>query len=146
MKPGPQQTWDSMDPGVKYYAAACWHGATLIGADMYPINVDHIHSLGVIEMPQIYKGGKARKSDIADLIFAAGRLADRYEDYVLYLPANWKGQQPKKAHHKKILAALTDVERALMDGMKKGTLKHVLDAVGLGLHHLNVCGMRISQI
>ena len=135
-----------MDPGVSYYAVAVWSGARLVTATMSPIEAVITPALGVIEMPQIYKGGKARKSDIADLIFAAGRLADRCEDFQLYLPASWKGQQHKTAHHKKIRAALHPVEDSILAPMKKGTLKHVLDAVGLGLHHLNVCGMRISQI
>lgn len=144
MKPGALQFWDAVDPGVDYFARAGFRGATLSDCGMRHISVGlstREGGLVVVEMPQIYKYGKARKSDIANLIFSAGRVADRYEDHVLYLPAEWKGQVPKKIHHARVEAALSPAEKALLP-KKKGELKHVLDAIGVGLHHLAVHGMR----
>lgn len=141
MKPGQAQGWDSYDPGVAYYARAHWCGAQLIACGLHPIGEVVHASLGVIEMPQVWKNGKARKSDVLNLTFAAGRLADRCEDHVLYWPVSWKGNVPKKVHHEQILACLTEYERTLLP-KKKGELKHVLDAIGVGLHHLVIHGMR----
>lgn len=128
----------SIDPGVEYYACAVWD-SRLRAVGLSPITaplpvVDHEL---VIEKPQVYRHAKARNSDIVDLAVAAGRIAAQGEDAVYwYLPRVWKGQVPKKVHHERICAALTETERTVLDGWTKRDLKHILDAVGLGLYHL----------
>ena len=144
MKPLPGMHWHSIDPGVEYYAVAVWCGAALVAADVVPIgyHMDPVE-LVVIEKPQIY-GDKerARKSDVADLLWSGGRIADRYDVCVPYLPAEWKGQIPKNVHHARIAATLSANEAHILTRMPKKKLVHVLDAIGIGLYHLSTQGIR----
>jgi hypothetical protein len=138
-------TWHSVDPGVEYYAVAVWDKLVLVMADVVPIRYrfDFVPELVVIEKPQIY-GDKerARKSDVADLLYAAGKIADRYAQDVPYLPNEWKGQVPKKIHQDQIRARLTVLELDCLSRLPKKKLIHVLDAVGIGLYHMERLGER----
>lgn len=132
----------SVDPGVKYYALAEWDrlGACLIGVavfDLTPaVHVGDAHL--VIERAVVYKTGtvRARTSDIEDLLIATGRIIERYGSHTLVRPAEWKGQVPKKIHHARILEKLTLAEKELLKSLTKGALKHIMDAIGIGLRFL----------
>lgn len=145
----PYPTWarfDAIDPGRDYWAEATFENGILVWCKMrawddgwvaWP-NIPNTNV--VIEMPQLYRHGKHRAKDIADLTFSAGAIAARYSNVVRYLPAEWKGQVDKEIHHERILRALNLSERRIVDGLKKKDSKHILDAVGLGLFHLNRLG------
>lgn len=141
--PKASRVFDSIDPGVEYYARASWESGELYSVDVLPIHHRfHFGTSLVIEIPQIYserstgRARKARKADVRDLILAAGRIIDRYENVIKVEPREWKGQLDKKTDHDRTLAALTDAERALLSGKTKEQLGHILDAVGIGLKHL----------
>lgn len=132
----------SIDPGVEYLALARWERT---GLDAVSYLTRHVWSslrghypryIAVIERPQIYRHGKAKTKDVEGLLIASGEIASQFDQVVWYHPAMWKGQQSKTAHHKKIRAALTQEELRVLDGRGKEELKHILDAVGLGLFHL----------
>lgn len=53
--------------------------------------------------------------------------------YAIPTPHEWKGNVPKSAHHKQILARLTDECVAALDSVATGSRGHVLDAVGMAL-------------
>lgn len=53
--------------------------------------------------------------------------------FTLYSPKKWKGSVPKKIHHKRIDAELSEQERSLMPSK---AIHDVWDACGLGLYHL----------
>lgn len=134
-------TFVAVDPGVKYYAWAEFVFDTLNRAGMATLGGPEANPATiVIEMPQIYRGAQSRLSDIADLTFAAGAIAGRYEQVIRYLPAEWKGQVPKDVHQARIKSALTDAEDEILDEFKKKDLIHILDAVGLGLYHTGRLG------
>lgn len=98
-----------------------------------------------VELPQVYHSGRG-KGDPADLLELAGVLGatcDRINagDYVPYHPARWKGQVPKDIHHERIVDLWLDERevaavRLALEGQPEGLWHNVLDAVGLGLHHL----------
>lgn len=137
------QAFDSIDPGVDYFARARWEDNTLVAAGIYPATQPpEARVLVIMEKQQVYKHSTARSSDIVDLAIAAGGYAKAYGKAIWYLPREWKGQIPKKAHHPKILAALTERERELLSVFNKTQLKDILDAVGIGLYHLEVTGQR----
>jgi len=129
----------SIDPGVKYYACAYWDEQALVALRMAPIDEPiepGEHEL-VLEKPQVYRHAKARNSDLVDLAVSAGRIAGQGRAGVhWYLPRVWKGQLPKVVHQARIAATLTAHEQIVLYGWKKGELKHLLDAIGLGLYHL----------
>jgi hypothetical protein len=131
----------AIDPGVHYFAFAIF---ALRGALIECGMTDHTQPvpgkpyLGpfVIESQFIDRDSRVNTQDVIRLAQSAGRIAANYPEAVWYLPAQWKGGVPKAVHQKRILAALSDEEKALLKDMNKGTLKQVLDAIGLGLYHL----------
>ena len=146
----------SIDPGVDYLAAAWWDGggvaltdrglslrsmqvraAQLIKRhDWGKVHFGPGYDLVIIERPQIYRHGKAKTKDVEGLLIASGEIASHFKDVVWYRPAQWKGQQPKPAHQKKIKDALSEIELQVLQGFAKKELVHIWDAVGLGLYHL----------
>lgn len=100
----------------------------------------------VIEVPQVYPGGrgKGNPNDLIDLSCVAGgvmALAGGRVTY--YLPAQWKGQVPKEICHARMFEALTDVEKTAIKLCRPAGLMHnVYDAVALGLAHLRKKGLR----
>lgn len=93
-------------------------------------------TLAIIERPQIYRFGKAKTKDVEGLLIASGEIASHFQQVVWFQPAVWKGQQPKAAHQKKIAAACNERELDILSGHSKKELKHIWDAVGLGLFYL----------
>ncbi len=138
--------FDAIDPGVEYWAWARFVGGCLVkvGMDCHDpsprFRLECTPLTVVIEMPQTYRNGKARSKDVDNLIFSAGAIAARYQDVVQYTPNEWKGQVEKEIHQPRILKALECSERKILAGLKKKDLKHILDAVGLGLFHLDRLG------
>ena len=129
----------SIDPGKKYYAFAEWGTQVNLQAAGLRLIDDKIDWSGIpmaIELPAIWAGGEADVRDIIDLSVGAGRVADRAGQVTWYPAAFWKGQQPKKAHHKKIKAELKPAEVRLLEAFNKGELDHIMDAIGIGLFHL----------
>jgi hypothetical protein len=128
--------WASIDPGVKYLAEAIWDGHTLTKCRLVKMGEPKTPAdMAVIEKPQVYKMAAARSADIVDLAIAAGIISSYYPRTVWRLPASWKGQVPKPIHHQRILQQLTPQEKDLLVGLTKGELKHIMDAIGLGLVH-----------
>jgi hypothetical protein len=134
------------DPGVEYYALARFELGKLRSVCLPDIatrtNPEQNVTL-VIEVPQIYDaraggtGARARKKDVADTLFAAGRIADRYANVVKVTPSQWKSQLTKTQDHERTRAALTADENAVIDAVKlKSERGHILDAVGIGLKYL----------
>ena len=125
----------SIDPGVAYYAEATWVGRSLDTARLVKNTDPVVWSVNafVIESQYLDRRGAARTDDVIALAQAAGRIAANYPDARWVLPGLWKGGVPKSAHQKRIRAVLTSEEGDKLAGMNKGTLKQVLDAIGLGL-------------
>lgn len=105
--------------------------------------VDYINTI-VLEWPRVYatriRMGET-KADPNDLLALAGVdaaiAAHMHLGAISYAPSEWKGQVPKDVMGKRILARLTDEERALVMAVKPASKRHnTIDAVGLGLHHL----------
>lgn len=135
----------SVDPGVDYYALAEWDYTRLAAVGVYAIDHRYPHQPGqlyeiAIESQEIRPGARARAKDIIALAQSAGRVADRYEKATWYHYYEWAGQTPEKTLHKKVLARLTDRERALILALKKKDQGHVIEAVGIGLYHLRRIG------
>lgn len=130
----------AIDPGVRYFAAACLEQGTLKGCFMgkpwgaNPLLVQA--SELVIEKPQVYAHARARNSDLVDLAIAAGQIARDHPRVNWYLPREWKGQTPKAVHRERIRACLSQDELRLMACWSKGKLLHLWDAVGLGLKYV----------
>lgn len=98
----------------------------------------------VIEVPRWYpREHKIDVNDLLDLGMKAGSLrgfyAQRFGVEAEYVwPRTWKGTVPKAIHNQRVLAALTDEERARIP-KKPQVKKHdhnIVDAVGIGLWKL----------
>lgn len=79
---------------------------------------------------------KGDQNDLIALAEIAGRVCGFCRCVgVDYKPEEWKGQMDKAAAHKRIDERLTPAEKAVI--VTAGSLTHnVLDAIGIGLHHL----------
>lgn len=140
----------AVDPGVERCGVA-WFDDVLFRVELRstPITTDGPFAC-VCEKPQIYPGSRVRTADLVDLAIAAGRMTSALAtEYVL--PRTWKGQIPCTCnarrgpdvcpHHRRMLAALSPAERAVIDAFairekRKALLHNAWDAVSLGLWRL----------
>ena len=101
----------------------------------------------------IYPRGQTKNpNDVVELALNAGEWGGLYRqwaDVEYVFPFQWKGSVPKSIHHTRVLAKLSEAERAVADqaisrgrsGVSKSlatpvpaSKRHnVLDAIGLGL-------------
>jgi hypothetical protein len=130
--------WSSIDPGVHYFAEAIWDERLLFSVRLVQGDTAAPTDLAVIEKPQVYAPGhtRARSSDIVDLAIAAGRISKTFPRTEWVRPAQWKGQVPKRIHHERVRSAMTEHELSLLLRLTGGELKHIMDAIGIGLVHL----------
>lgn len=150
----------SIDPGVKGCGVAVWRHGTLIGAayetdsdprmlaHKVPTNDDTDGDL-VIEMPQVYARSKSKgdPNDLIKLAVMVGRILQSNQGLQwVYLPRQWKGQVPKDILTERTKRALTNLELDRVYLPKAPSLHHnVWDAIGIGLHHLHVTGVRRAK-
>lgn len=97
-----------------------------------------------IEMPE-YQSGRAkstaatRSGGIFKLAAMVGMILGKWYagEVHIYSPHDWKGQLPKDVSHARIEEALSARTRNAV-GFNK--LKHdAIDAIGIGLHHIQIC-------
>ncbi len=104
----------------------------------------------IVEFPQIYSGpGKgADPNDLLDIAGVASATVQVFTECILSAnlrwvkPFEWKGNIKKQIMTDRILASLTDGERAVI--VSSGSKDHnTVDAAGLGLHQLGRLNRRI---
>lgn len=88
-----------------------------------------IDCVWVCEWPMKYDSDRVKHKDIAILQEVGHAFGDWDEKY---LPGQWKGNVPKKPHHKRILRVLSDEELGNMADGNHDTI----DAIGIGLFAL----------
>jgi hypothetical protein len=147
----------SLDPGVQVAGVAIfedfelsraflvrgdgWHetasNAWDIIRDSYPASVLILADV-VVEIPQIYDTRQIDVNDLITLSLMAGAFVGKGSPFVTtYLPAQWKGQVPKRIMTNRTKNKLSPEECARVELPSARGLQHnVWDAVGIGLHHL----------
>lgn len=135
----------SIDPGVRLCGLAAWidgklHYARLDSCIAYWSSDWAL----AIEKPQVYVQSKLKgdPNDLIDLAIAVGKISTRFSEVVMYRPAQWKGQVPKDIMTERIKLKLSNRELDLVDLPAKSLQHNVWDAIGIGLHHLKVTGVR----
>jgi hypothetical protein len=105
--------------------------------------LSHNINVVVVEKPQIYQDSPDPNT-LVDLAVIAGTIAidARHSQAVDYWPHEWKGTVKKEVMTTRIVGWLTLEERARLPKLSKNKLHNVIDAVGLGIHHLSVLGLR----
>lgn len=145
INPKAPSRFDAIDPGVEYYARASFEDGFLFDVLLEDMARPLPRGAGfaIIEMPVIVeasagtKFARARKSDVAATIFAAGSISRLYGHYEKVTVARWKGQIDKTTDHERTYKALTGLERSIIDRIKtKKQRGHIMDAVGIGLWYL----------
>lgn len=90
----------------------------------------------VMEHMRIYPGPRQKgdQNDLIDLAVLEGMIlgATNPAGIVLVSARTWKGNVPKDIMGKRILAALSEAERAQIEGKGK-RMHNALDAIGIGL-------------
>ena len=96
----------------------------------------------LVEIPRWYPHDQVDTNDLIDLAVLVGEVKRFYESQSckveLVFPRTWKGSVPKPIHNKRVLAALTPGELALLPRRPraKDHDHNCVDAVGLGLWKL----------
>jgi hypothetical protein len=131
----------AIDPGAATGVAMLFIGpgcpAVLMAADVLaPDDVGwakYMPDIVVIEDPQIYPHSKARPNDIGKLWKIVGRYIERYKGASVRLvhPHEWKGSIDGDIMVRRIEAAMTPAELALLAPLPKGTRHNAVDAIGL---------------
>ena len=140
----------AVDTGVKYRAEAWFQnigdGPVLYRAALVPgiepiwpgvsvpwLPTDRL----VIECATVRRqDGHTKRKEVDALNRAAGRLGALHPNPTYLKVEEWKGQLSKKVDHERTISKLSDQELLVLKGMKAAQLKHVLDAVGIGLRVL----------
>lgn len=93
----------------------------------------------VVEKPQIYQRSPD-PNNLVDLAIVAGMAVGSWPGAKAYAywPHEWKGTVPKDVMIERIRSWLTPAELSTLPALPKGKLHNVLDAVGLGIHHLRL--------
>lgn len=140
----------SIDPGLRSVGWAYWEGRELkccglsrtkakeitdqARAHWGNVEMYHDAERRVSEM-MVWRGKNAKSSpaDLLKLNIIAGHLATEW-----VTPSQWKGFVIKSIHQPRILAKLSDEERAVLAGCKcpPSLLHNVVDAIGIGLYCL----------
>lgn len=140
----------SVDPGVKVAGVAYFvnaklaHACPVVGED-WRDTAERIRDClaassvaeWAIELPQVYTQSKWKgdPNDLIQLALVVGALA--YDTQAtLYRPSEWKKQVPKEIMGKRILERLSLTEREAIRECPARHKHNVLDAIGIGLHHL----------
>jgi hypothetical protein len=134
----------AFDPGT-YSGMACFYGLDLMSCRLIesPWRPDICCSREtdcVCEFPFLYPGGRGKGdgNDLLKVARIAGLLTAPFsEDRVrLVYPRTWKGNVPKEVMLDRILEKLSETEKARLPKLPKGKFHNVIDAIGIGLHHL----------
>lgn len=137
----------AIDPGKRSGFAVFNGGAlavagTLDEAEILDRPPCSLGGVAVIEVPVVYPTRKVDANDLIDLAVLVGDLRGYYRrtgfEVRLVRPRTWKGTVPKDIHGRRVLAALSAEERALLPRRPraKNYDHNMLDAVGLGLWQL----------
>lgn len=102
----------------------------------------------IIEMPEVYPGGKVDPNDMIQLAVKVGRTRSYFgscpADWIR--PKSWKGQVPKPIHNKRVLSWLSPVESQIanktLESLAAGVRDNVIDAIGLGIWYARKCRVR----
>ena len=145
----------AIDPGVHHHGLALFEDRVLIrcagvrgpaGKDALAVSASLLARLTaewadlhwrtrpcvVAELPQDRSQDRVPVGDLISLTCVLGwTLGTIGRPAYLISPADWKGSIPKSKHQPRIIAALSEAERALIP---TGALAHnAIDAVGIGL-------------
>ena len=140
----------AIDPGAHTGFAMFWEAELIEAGTVTDVaelpDVPVLPAMLIIELPVIYPVGigNADPNDLITLAVLVGEVLGRYKarapglDTVLVRPRAWKGNVPKPIHNRRVLAALSQKERALLPRRPRArNFDHnMLDAVGLGLYQL----------
>lgn len=147
----------SIDPGKKAIGAALWADGLLVraflsrakGKDLNTLLVSHfrtaewerVNEVAIEVMRYRAQDGRSRPNDLLDVQAIGMAVAGRVGDSVrVYAPHEWKSALPKAVHHVRLIEALSDEERIILDRAvdkaPKAHHKEIYDAVGIGLFHL----------
>lgn len=129
-----------LHPGWVVFAANLYGERSLVAAGDRVETFDRLPLisivLGLVEVPQHYAGGRERNPGaILTLAVDAGRWIERLSRFgpvEPVWPRTWKGTAPKAVMQRRVLAALTATERAVLEGLRGDAI----DAAGLGLWKL----------
>ncbi len=93
----------------------------------------------VLEVPQVYRGAYGPNPlDLIEVAGVVGAVAATVGGKALigYYPREWKRQEDKADHHKRVLGELAEAEQAAIEACPAYLAHNVYDAIGLGLFRL----------
>jgi hypothetical protein len=146
----------SVDPGLHHCGVAMWEGGKLakavlvrgdptprIGAGAASPMANAIVSTFpppwdlVIELPQVYAVHRGvDPNDLIALATVVGAVMSRAVNVTYHLPAQWKGQTPKRITTSRARTSLSVEELLHIEECAPYLMHNVWDAVALGLYHL----------
>lgn len=136
----------AIDPGVKNLAWARFDNGVLTRCDLSRADSapGHVRSLSrccpdILVLEQMTPRDLPNAADLIAVSHTGAFVAGALRPVVLLYPtaSEWKGSVPKRIHHPRIAAKLSDAERAVVAEtavrVPASLLHNVWDAVGLGL-------------
>lgn len=95
-----------------------------------------------VEVPRIYKKGRARPEDVLQVAVIAGAFCGGVEAefYSLPRPSEWKGSIDGNILCDRVMKIANNAERLIVSKAEGGNTTHVQDALGIGLWVLGRMG------
>ncbi len=100
----------------------------------------------VVELMQIYKFSPGNPNDLLELAGVGAAIGAMFplQDAFGYRPNVWKGALKKWVHQPRVMGQLSADEVEAIEEHRKTYAEHVVDAVGIGLYHLERERVRIT--
>jgi predicted aconitase len=101
----------------------------------------------VCEVPQIYRYSYGDPNDLIQIAAVAAAVGAVFpvREATSYLPREWKKSINKKLHHPRIMKQLDPEEVAAIVEKRKTRAHNVIDAIGIGLFHLERTRVRFAK-
>lgn len=135
----------AIDPGIRLVGWAWFVLGKLSACGIdHPDRITLFGDTTVIEKPQVYRAlrSKGDPNDLIDVAVIVGELKRQAKlrtppsRIETPKPAEWKRQVDKAIHHRRIMKVLTDDERRIVPQLPKKVHHNMVDAIGIGLAHL----------
>lgn len=119
-----------------------------LGDHAYEIfkKLGHRIDVYAVEVMQVYKGNYKNPNDLIQVAACGAAIgaALPIKEAHGYYPREWKGNVPKAIHNERTMNRISEAEKKVIQRTPGYLMNNVIDAIGIGLFHLERTRVRIA--